>query len=59
MSIHRNGLCALVFLHGCNGNQVRRGFYYLTGDGALVECKALPIGMLQVTFSANLYIVFK
>ena len=51
-------LGALVFLHGCNGNQGRRGFYYLTGDGSLVECKALPPGILQVTLSTNLYIVF-
>ena len=58
VSKHCIGLGALVFLHGCNGNQGRRGFYYLTDDGSLVECKALPSGILQVTYSTNLYIVF-
>ena len=58
VSNHCIGLGALVFLHGCNGNQSKRGFYYLTGDGSLVECKALPSGILQVTFSMNLYIAF-
>ena len=58
VSNHCIGLGALVLLHGCNGNQGRRGFYYLTGDGFLVECEALPPGILQVTLSTNLYIVF-
>ena len=58
MSNHCIGLGALVFLHGCNGNQSKQGFYYLTGNGSLVECKALPSGILQVTFSTNLYIAF-
>ena len=58
-SNHCSGLGALVFLHGCNGNQGRRGFYYLTGDGSLVKCKAFPPGILQVTLSTNLYIVFR
>ena len=58
MGNHCIGLGALVFLHRYNGNQGRRGFYYFTGDGSLVECKALPSGILQVTFSTNLYIVF-
>ena len=51
MSNHCIRLGALVFLHGCNGNQSKRGFYYLTGDGSLVECKALPSGILQVRLS--------